>query len=217
MYHIYRFHFAANDSRIICLFCGAPFSKMQVGRHAGSNFGVYHRACKEVVEELMFRISNMSLSDKKLALRAEVESIEQNEGIDSATKERDRSVLTHALYLYDHAFSLKCPKQDCHAEVVSFEGSFVVLCTSCSRYSCGWCNQYHNTDERLCEAHVMSCSKNLQPGHCFGTYDEYLRAHRAQRSEVVMRYLEEEVDAGIRDNLVDIISGDLLSQLDMRL
>mmetsp|Transcript_12920 Transcript_12920/g.23860 ORF Transcript_12920/g.23860 Transcript_12920/m.23860 type:complete len:874 (-) Transcript_12920:124-2745(-) len=213
----YRFHFAANDSRIICLFCGAPFSKMQVGRHAGSNFGVYHRACKEVVEELMFRISNMSLADKKLSLREKVESIEQNGSIDLATKGREIDVLRHALYLYDHAFSLKCPKQDCKAEVVSFEGSFVVLCTSCSHFSCGWCNQFHNIDEGVCEIHVKACPKNLQPDHCFGTHDEYLRAHRDQRSETVRKYLDDNVDASLREELIDIISSDLLLQLDMRL
>ena len=34
-----------------------------------------------------------------------------------------------------------------HLQVMSFEGSFVVLCLACGHYSCGWCNDCHSKDE----------------------------------------------------------------------
>jgi hypothetical protein len=182
---------------------------MQVGKHARHNFSVYHRACKEVVEESMFRISNVTLADKKAALRAKIEVLANRGDELSGGGRTEMDVLCHALHLYDRVFTLRCPRKDCHAEVMSFEGSFVVLCLDCTHYSCGWCNTCHSQDEDEMLAHVASCPHNAQPGHFYGTYEEYLHTHRERRTEAVERYLADRVEEDLRAEVVAMVSGDL--------
>lgn len=232
---------------------------MQVGRHARHNFGVYHRACKEVVEELMFRISNMTLAEKKSALQKQIRELqekeaakegEEEESCDEAERRRQLTVLQHALRLYEHSLTLQCPRAECHAEVMSFEGSFVVLCLACAHYSCGWCNDCHSLDEVMtvtCDilcafifftlrfssnppslnvfsstttsvlllqdsmaTHVSNCPKNLQPGNCYGTYEEYLLAHKDRRAAAVEGYLREYVPEELREEVLELVASDVV-------
>ena len=116
-----------------------------------------------------------------------------------ALDERGRKVMMARTHIINKILTLSCPNG--HA-FVDFDGCFALKCSMCPCHFCGWCLADCGGDAH---AHVRTCGHKPAGANdpYFGTKEQFEEAHRKQQRVKIRSYLNEQVDASLKRDIVD--------------
>ena len=131
-------------------------------------------------------------AEYKEKLEAELEKMR-------ALDERGRKLKMACKHIIDKILTLLCPNG--HA-FVDFDGCFALKCSICPCHFCGWCLADCGGDAH---AHVRTCRHKPAGANdpYFGTQAQFEEAHREQQRIKVRSYLNEQVDASLKRDVVE--------------
>lgn len=156
------------------------------------------RACDDIVETRALRRQQQEFQTRVDELRREVHQLSGS---------RQATVLQrHRLHIAEEILTLHCPKRDCRAAFLGFDGCFALSCTACGCGFCGWCLADCGRDAH---AHVRSCVQNIHQGGIGGTQQEFAEVQNIRRQREVTLYLDSIDDLPTREELLEAIAGDL--------
>ena len=128
-----------------------------------------------------------------------------------ALDERGRKVMLARTHIINKILTLSCPNG--HA-FVDFDGCFALKCSMCPCHFCGWClaDCGNSCDAH---AHVRTCRhKPAGADVFFGTKEQFEEAQRKRQRAMISSYLDESVDDGLKDDVLQACKGELeLNQL----
>jgi hypothetical protein len=123
----------------------------------------------------------------------------------AALDEHARKVLVARKHIIDKILTLACPR--CGVAFDFFDGCYSVKCGSCPCHFCGWCLADCGNDAH---AHAAQCYNKSPGANLFGTLglneqqhrEEFDEAHRRRQKPLIRTYLNREVEADLKAQVV---------------
>ena len=147
---------------------------------------------------------NLDAIQEQLRVQLDAEYKEKYEAErekERALGERGRKVKMARKHIIDKILTLSCPNG--HA-FVDFDGCFALKCSMCPCHFCGWCLADCGNS---CDAHAHVRTCRHKPAGAndpyFGTQAQFEEAHREQQRIKIRSYLNEQVDASLKRDVVE--------------
>ncbi|GMH87984.1 hypothetical protein TrST_g12273 [Triparma strigata] len=138
----------------------------------------------------------------------ERERLEEEEKRRAAMDAEEKKVHDARVEITEEILTLKCPRADCRAAFVDFEGCLALKCSSCNCGFCACCLEDCGTDAH---SHVASCKACVDAGthgRYYGEEGAFERAQLKRRKKLVKELLEKH-DSSMRSRIVDACRKDL--------
>jgi len=170
--------------------CGSsPISEADIVAHAPGAFGAFQKNKEELLA---------------ITLRAEITE-EQRKLFEEEQKrlarmsDQEREIRKHRTHIVENLLTLKCPRSNCGAAFVDFDGCFALKCGRCNCGFCGWCLKDCGDDAH---DHVARCTKKVSTDEYHGSFTEFEQAHKPRRERLVRDYLHSIADHKVRTETV---------------
>jgi hypothetical protein len=158
-------------------------------------FKTYLEARVETIKAQMQAQLEVEMQDR---LGAELQRL-------AALDEHARKVLVARKHIIDKILTLACPR--CGVAFDVFDGCYSVKCGSCPCIFCGWCLADCGNDAH---AHAAQCYNKPPGANLFGTpglneqqhREEFEEAHRRRQKPLIRAYLNREVEADLKAQVV---------------
>ena len=151
-------------------------SEADVLQHARSAFDAF---LKNRDELLTIELRASITEEQKKLLEAEKERL-------ARMSAQEREVHLHRTHIVDEILTLKCPRPDCRAAFLDFEGCFALKCSQCNCGFCGWCLADCGRDAH---AHVAACPHKVGGQMYHGSDQQFKQVHKPRREREVRNYL----------------------------